>query len=118
MPSFGSAKRLTTEKSVLTKLGPFTGVRLALPSWPGVEVAKEHGLNQCCNVRTCAGHPAPPPPLFGLPTSSGRIRLLPFCWKFTPELKLALSTTKTGKPDVMCSINVSCQPPRIVLTGL
>src|SRR4029077_20999388 len=44
IPSRGRANCLMTEKSVFTKPGPVTGMRDALPSWPGVGAGKQAGL--------------------------------------------------------------------------
>src|SRR5713226_1840909 len=76
MFSQGRANCLMTEKSVLTKSGPDSGVRDALPSSPGAAWANAQGLNQFATVCTFVGQPAPPP-LFGSLSSSGRVRLAP-----------------------------------------
>src|ERR1700720_1457577 len=122
MFSQGRANCLMTEKSVLIKLGPLSGARLALPSSAPTGNANAQGLNQFWTVWTRAGATqvglaATAPPLLGSPTMLGRIRLSPLFWKLTPELKLALSTTNTGNPEVSFSIRVSCQPPKIVFMG-
>src|SRR5579862_293148 len=107
MPSRGSAKCLIAEKSVFTKPGPETGVRIAVPSSPAAGALKQEVLNHSLSI----GLPA-----FGLQVWSGRLRLFPLFSKFTPE-PLLLSTTKTGNPEVAFSIRVTSQPPRAVLTG-
>src|SRR5208283_2666976 len=79
--SQGSANRLMTEKSVLTKFGPEIGARDASPSSPAGGASKAQGLNQypfpVSLVGTCeAGRPlhvafAPAPTWKGLATSLG-----------------------------------------------
>ncbi len=49
MPSRGP-KCLMIEKSVFTKSGPESGVRLAFPSWPAAGCAKQFGLNHWDSV--------------------------------------------------------------------
>src|SRR5260370_5729482 len=123
MFSQGRVNCLMTEKSVLTKSGPDSGVRDAFPSSPAAGNAKAHGLNQFATVCTWVGAVQPGlaetgPALFGSPTSSGRVRLAPLLLrKETPVGKALLSTMKTGKPEVIFSITVTCQFPRTVLAG-
>src|SRR5579864_7953203 len=116
--SQGRAKRLMTEKSVLTKSGPFTGVRLAFPSSPGT--AGRPGAPEPGATKQLVLNHSPRfwwNPLVGLQIWSGRMKLLPLFWKLTPEPLLPF-TINMGKPELMCSITVICQPPRIVLVGL
>jgi len=44
-------------------------------------------------------------------------KLDPLAWKFTPEVKLALSTTNTGKPEVSFSITVHLPVPEYGVHG-
>src|SRR5580658_8372831 len=113
MFSQGSLNCLITEKSVLTKSGPVTGSRLALPSSPDAGWVKHAVLNHSVSVRG---------PALGLQpaTMLGRIRLssLPFKKPAPPTpLVLLLSMIKTGKPEVIFSMTVTCQPPKRVFIG-
>src|SRR5262252_3896373 len=126
MPSRkGSPMFLTAEKSVFTKRGPFTGVREVDASVPSVAgsafvLTKAQGLNQFCRVWTCAGQSVRPPmlpPLFGSPTSIGRLNPAPpFQKKGTPDW-LLLSMRKRGNPEIALSITFTDQPPKMALVA-
>src|SRR5215470_15536643 len=104
MPSrYGSLKCLISEKSVLTKSGPDTGVREAFPSSPTGAAAKQEVLNHWLRV--------------GWLDSAeqvwlGRFTVLAFCWKLTPDWLLLL-ITKTGNPERIFWITSTSQFPRI-----
>src|SRR5580704_16584107 len=122
IPSQGRANCLIKEKSVLTKSGPDRGARVAVPNWPGVACRKAQGLNQFSAVCTLAGATQPGlaltgPATLGLPTMSGRVRLAPLLFRKPAPEALLLSTMKTGKPEVILSMRVTCQLPRMLLTG-
>src|SRR5712692_3514922 len=118
MFSQGRANCLMTEKSVFTKSGPDSGVREAFPSSPGAACANAQGLNQFATVCTRVGQPEPPPPLFGSLTWSGRARTKKSLFRKLTPLGLEVSTTKTGKPDVIFSMRVTCQFPKALFMAL
>src|SRR5258708_35083666 len=112
MFSQGRANCLMTEKSVLTKSGPDSGVRDAFPSSPAAGAAKAQGLNQFATVCTLAGAvqrglAETGPALFGSPTWSGRVKADPLLFRMPSPEELFLSTTKNGKPARYFSMNVT-----------
>src|ERR1700680_3245692 len=105
--------------SMFTKRGPDTGALGAVPSSPAGAGTKAHGLNHAESVCTWGsalqfGFAGTVPPLLGSPTMSGRFKLFPFHWKFTPAW-LELFTTNSGNPEMARSITSTSQPPAIAL---
>src|SRR5579862_2280706 len=132
MFSQGSLNCLMTEKSVLTKSGPVTGSRLALPRSPRGGSTKHAVLNHSLTVWGPALGLQPATMLgrmssLSLPLSNvALIKQVGAPPHWTVLLagmedgkypKVLLSTTATGKPEVMCSMTVTCQLPKRFSTG-
>jgi len=103
MFSHGSLNCLITEKSVLMKLGPLSGAAVGhCPSSPGAAEAKSARIKPVLDVvDACWSHATGIagnwPAFIWISNDVGSNQLDPLAWKFTPEVKLALSTTNTAE---------------------